>query len=343
MQAHEGLSPADFAKLFEPLSGFHHLLVAVSGGVDSTVLLHALCRWVQERSEDKVDAPKLSVACVDHGLRDGSAQEAQAVKRMAQALGCDCRILHWRGEKPVTGLQEKARDMRYSLLHGQARKIAAEAVVLAHHADDQAETLLMRMASGSGPEGLCGMRACSQRDGLMMIRPFLSVPKAALVATARAAHWHWHDDPSNQLVRFARVRLRHMQALREAAGLTSVRLGRLAARLTRQQEAIDWMVDQSWLNLAMHDQERLVLQADLWALPAEVGQRLLAKAVTVLNPQAALRLERLEVLGGALRTWADGQQSGRRTLGGCVFSLSAKGVLTVIREPVRGRGRGANG
>ena len=354
MREHEGLSSADFDTLFEPLTEFNHLLLAVSGGVDSSVLLHAVCRWAHERQRAKIKDKKtadkkspilISVACVDHGLRDGSAQEARAVKRMAQALGCECVILRWRGEKPVTGLQEKARIMRYGLLYKHAHKIGAQAIVLAHHADDQAETLLMRMAAGSGPEGLCGMQARVERDGLTLMRPFLSVPKGVLLATAQAVHLTWHEDPSNQQERFGRVRMRRMQALREAAGLTSARLGRLAVRLTRQQEAIDWMVDQNWLQLAFvanrADPEKacVTLQAALWVLPAEVGIRLIARAVQVLQPEAVLRLERVEVLLTVLQAWVRAQQKGRRTLGGCVLNLSREGVLTITPEPVRYRGR----
>ena len=349
MGAHEGLSPADFAHLFEPLTSFDHILVAVSGGVDSTVLLHALSQWVRPQTatnpaNDKMPL-KISVVCVDHGLRDGSAHEARAVKHRAEMLGCDCAVLRWRGEKPVTRLQEKARSMRYELLQKHARKIGAEAIVLAHHADDQAETMLMRMAAGSGPEGLCGMQVQTKRDGMLLVRPFLSLPKSALVATARAAEWDWHEDPSNQQERFERVRLRRMQALREGAGLTSARLVRLAARLARQQEAINWMAEQSWSNVSFltgldaPEKATVVLQAALWTLPAEIGIRVIAKAVHVLKPDAALRLERIETLHAVLRDWERKQQKGRRTLGGCVLNLSRDGVLTLTPEPLRLRGR----
>jgi tRNA(Ile)-lysidine synthase len=344
MRDQQGLSPADFDSLFEPLRSFDHLLLAVSGGVDSTVLLNALCQWLNRCLVHKIQAPsKISVACVDHNLREGSAREARAVKQMAQRLGCDGTILRWQGEKPLTGLQEKAREMRYALLQKQALKIKADAIVLAHHADDQAETLLMRMAAGSGPEGLCGMQIRSEREGLVLLRPFLKLPKAALVATAQAAQWPWHEDPSNQHLRFERVRLRQMQSLREAAGLTSARLVRLSERLARQQEAVDWMVAHYWRQLVRQDTGTLTFEAGLWALPAEIVLRLLAKALHVLNPDAVLRLERLELLQTSLYDDVLRQQNGRRTLGGCVLSLSRKGDLTLMLEPKRRRGRPVQG
>lgn len=344
MRDQHGLSPSDFDSLFEPLRDFGHLLVAVSGGVDSTVLLHALSEWLNRCRAHKIQAPsKMSVACVDHNLREGSAREARAVKAMAHRLGCEGTILRWHGEKPQTRLQEKAREMRYALLQKQAHKIKADAIVLAHHADDQAETLLMRMAAGSGPEGLCGMQIRSERDGMVLLRPFLKLPKATLVATAQAAQWHWHEDPSNQNARFERIRLRHMQSLREAVGLTSARMVRLSERLARQQEAIDWMVALYWLQLVRQDKGVLTFEKGLWALPAEIVLRLLAKALHVLNPDVVLRLERLELLQTSLYDFVFRQQNGRRTLGGCVLSVSNKGHLTLAPEPKRRRGRPPKG
>ena len=333
------LSSLDTDDLFAPLSGFTHVLAAVSGGVDSTVLLHLLTEWRQQqagpREANGLLPFQISVACVDHGLRPDSAREALSVKAKAEALGCAGAILLWSGEKPSTRLQEKARETRYHLLCAHARAIGAEAIVLAHHADDQAETLLMRLAAGSGPEGLSGMRVRSERDGLVLLRPFLTVPKSVLLATAQARHWDWHEDPSNDQDRFERVRLRKMARVREAVGLTSKRLGRLAERLARQQEAIDLMVEECWTRLVRCDPSRIQIEAGFWACPVEIRLRLLARAVHRLRPDIALRLERLETLQVVLQDLAQSGQKSRRTIGGCVISLSAGGVLSLTPEPAR--------
>lgn len=339
MTAPAPLSCADCDRLFEPLGDFSHILLAVSGGVDSTVLLHLICDWAQDQLQHrqaKGMAPlRIAVACVDHGLRAGSAQEAQAVKDLAAQLGCDGAILHWSGEKPATRLQETARDKRYDLLSAHARNIGAEAIVLAHHADDQAETLLMRMAAGSGPEGLCGMRERMERDGLMLLRPFLAVPKAVLLATAHARHWRWHEDPSNRQERFERVRLRQWQDLRNALGLSSKRLGRLALRMQRQHEAIEQMVADNWTRLGRCEAGRIVLKGELWSLPQEIRLRLLAKAVQTLCPETRVRLERLETVEAVLNEAAKTGQTARRTLGGCVLTLANTGQLSLTPEPPR--------
>jgi tRNA(Ile)-lysidine synthase len=344
MTAPAPLSSADCDRLFEPLADFSHILLAVSGGVDSTVLLHLICAWAQDRAASRKAkglAPlRISVACVDHGLRAGSAQEAQAVKDLAAQLGCEGAVLYWSGEKPATRLQETARDKRYDLLSAHARDIGAEALVLAHHADDQAETLLMRMAAGSGPEGLCGMRGRMERDGLILLRPFLAVPKAVLVATAHARHWHWHEDPSNRQERFERVRLRQWQDLRDALGLNSQRLGRLALRMQRQHEAIEQMVADNWTRLGHCEAERIVLKGEIWSLPQEIRLRLLAKAVQTLCPETRVRLERLETVEARLNEGVKAGQTARRTIGGCILTLSDTGRLTLTPEPPRRENKG---
>ena len=349
------LSSRDCDALFAPLAAFTHVLVAVSGGVDSTLLLFALCRWARQgteplsatksnfRSKSRLSStqvrPRLSVACVDHGLRPEARHEALSVKAYAQELGCNCTILRWRGEKPQTALQEKARAMRHALLRAHAIKIGAQAIVMAHHADDQAETLLMRMASGSGPEGLSGMRPQTLRDGVALVRPFLQIEKARLVATAHAEHLTWHEDPSNQQPRFTRVRLRHLETLRQAVGLTSARFTRLAQRMAMHQEALDWMVDQYWPRLCTLDQGVVVLQSTLWDVPVALQLKILAKAWACLQPQTQLRLERLEALQVVLQGWVQAQHSGRRTLGGCLVSLSKDGIVRITGEGTRRRGR----
>jgi tRNA(Ile)-lysidine synthetase-like protein len=137
---------ADFAA--EPV-----LVLAVSGGPDSTALMLLAARWRARRQA----APHLWAVTVDHGLRPQSLEEAAAVKRLAANLGIIHRTVRWQGAKPVTALQEKARAARYRLLRVAARTARARFVLTAHTLDDQAETVLFRLARGSGLAGLAGM------------------------------------------------------------------------------------------------------------------------------------------------------------------------------------------
>ena len=156
-EAARPVSAAEAQRLFHPLAQSSALVLAVSGGPDSTALLVLAARWHRTR-KGKRKAPRLIAVTIDHGLRPQSAHEAQAVGRLARRLRVPHRIVRWRGKKPRTGLQEAARAARYRLLADAARTAKADHILTAHTLDDQAETVLMRMSRGSGITGLCGMR-----------------------------------------------------------------------------------------------------------------------------------------------------------------------------------------
>ena len=145
-------SAADIEALFAPLGRARTLLIAVSGGPDSTALLLMAAEWARRRGRTRIEA-----ATVDHGLRPESAEEAKAVAALCARLGVAHRILQWKGAKPASRLQERAREARYRLLVDHAKAIGADALLTAHHADDQAETVLFRLLRGSGVAGLRGM------------------------------------------------------------------------------------------------------------------------------------------------------------------------------------------
>ena len=149
------VSAAEANKLFKPLARASALVLAVSGGADSTALLVLAERWRAARKT----GPTLVAVTIDHGLRPVSAAEARAVKRLARRLGVRHRTLRWSGQKPKTGLQQAARIARYGLLAAFARTVRANHILTAHTLDDQAETVLIRMCRGSGISGLGGMRS----------------------------------------------------------------------------------------------------------------------------------------------------------------------------------------
>lgn len=140
-------------ELFAPLGRCSHVALAVSGGSDSMALLHLAARWAA-RSDN---ALRLSVLTVDHGLRAQSAEEAAVVGRRAGDLQLDHHVLRWQAPVSGSGLQAAAREARYRLMSQWCQQQEAQAIVTAHTANDQAETLLMRLARGSGVDGLAGM------------------------------------------------------------------------------------------------------------------------------------------------------------------------------------------
>jgi tRNA(Ile)-lysidine synthase len=323
------LDPAVLDGLFASLSEAQGILVAVSGGPDSMALLHLLARW-----RGRGERPRLAAATVDHGLRAEAAAEAALVARTAEDLAIPHRVLVWEGVKPLTRLQEFARDARYRLLAEHARAEGLTHLATAHTLDDQAETVLMRMARGSGPSGLAGMRPRILRHGLVLCRPLLDRPKADLVGLCRREGWPFAEDPSNRDDRFARVRWRRVLPQLAAEGLDARRLARLAIRAQRAEDALEAKAREAL------DRARGLegLKASfLLEEPEEIALRVLALAL----PQGGkpLRLERLEAAAERLRVAARAGRALRLTLAGAVLTLGEGGDLTIAAEPLRRRGR----
>src|SRR5262249_22766108 len=145
-----------------PQSG--RVILAVSGGADSTALMVLAQRWCRRRAR----GPELVAATVDHGLRPGSRAEAKAVGALAPRRRNNHETRPGGGAKPRAGIGAAAREARYRLLAELARRLGAEAIATAHTLDDQAETVLMRLAAGSGPAGLAGMRPRDMRHGIVL-------------------------------------------------------------------------------------------------------------------------------------------------------------------------------
>ncbi|MFK4537768.1 tRNA(Ile)-lysidine synthetase-like protein [Bradyrhizobium ottawaense] len=198
------ISTREARRLFAGLKSAPALVLAVSGGPDSVALMWLAARWRRSLAR----GPSLTVVTIDHGLRREAAREAREVKRLATELGLPHRTLRWRGAKPKTGLPAAAREARYRLLAQAARAVGASHVLTAHTRDDQAETLLMRLLRGSGLAGLSAMASLSERDGIVLARPLLEVPKAQLIATLKRARIGFADDPTNRDTAFTRPRLR---------------------------------------------------------------------------------------------------------------------------------------
>jgi tRNA(Ile)-lysidine synthase len=330
--------------------------LAVSGGADSTALLVLAARWRKTLEQ----GPRLVAVTIDHGLRPGSGQEAAAVAQLAASLGVEHRTLCWRGTKPSTGIQEAARKARYRLLAAAAREVGACHVATAHTLDDQAETVLFRLARGSGPAGLAAMarvaplpfeappkEAASKRrwsEPLVLVRPFLGVPKARLVATLEAEGIPFFEDPSNRDPRFARTRLRALMPAFAREGLDAARWALLARRVARAEAAIERAVDEAAQRLSLTHWSKsgpIVLDAQAFAaLADEVALRLVGRAIHAVGREGPVELGKLEALFDAL---CDFRRSGlsnrfRRTLAGAVVTLT-QARLVIERAPPRRAGR----
>jgi tRNA(Ile)-lysidine synthase len=334
--ADQSLRDEEADTLFSGLENLRGLILAVSGGPDSTALLVLAARWAKRLKR----APKLVAVTIDHGLRAEAAREAAAVKRLARRLGVAHRTLRWGGRKPKTGLQEAARDARYRLLAQAAASAGYAHILTAHTLDDQAETVLFRLARGSGPMGLAGMAHVSplpvgaDRMGFLL-RPLLHIPKARLVATLRAAGVAYSEDPSNLDPRFTRARLRALMPDLAREGLSARGLSRFAARMRRADATIEFAVAAARDALAPEPwPERGPVRFDtarFASLPAEVALRLLGRAVAWTGSEGPVELAKLESLYVAMR---QATTRLRRTLAGALITLDTDWIV-VERAPAR--------
>jgi tRNA(Ile)-lysidine synthase len=324
--------------LFRGLEDLPGLVLAVSGGPDSTALLLLAARWVKRLKH----APKLIAVTIDHGLRPEAAREAAMVKRLARRLGVPHRTLHWRGRKPRNGLQEAARHARYELLAQIATRARFAHILTAHTLDDQAETVLFRLARGSGLFGLTGMAHAAPLPlrgvrEIFLVRPLLHIPKARLIATLAAERIAYAEDPSNRDPRFTRARLRTLMPALAREGLDARGLARLAVRLRRAESTIQVAVQAARSALAPQPWPQhgpiAFATAAFAGLPAEVGLRLLGAAVAHTGNEGPVELAKLESLYEALR---QARSRLRRTLAGALITLSSD-YLTVERAPARRR------
>jgi tRNA(Ile)-lysidine synthase len=211
------------------------LLVGVSGGADSVALLLAL-------AEVAPAGARIVVAHAEHDLRAAAAADREFVAALAERLGLEFTWRHVAvreaDEGGGEGLEARARRLRYAFLEQAAGDRAARHVLVAHTADDQAETILHRILRGTGPAGLAGMRPARELcPGVALIRPLLQVPRADVRTFLRARAAEWREDASNNDRRHARNFLRHEILFRCAAGpypaaaAALVRLGEQAGRL----------------------------------------------------------------------------------------------------------------
>lgn len=326
------VSAEEFAVRMDRLGPFGpapHIALAVSGGADSMALALLASAWAVARGG------RATALTVDHGLRPDSAAEAARVGAWLAARAIPHAILPWTGPKPAADIENTARIARYRLLEEWCGAEGVLHLVLAHHREDQAETLLLRLGRGSGVHGLAAMAPFEPGRTLCRLRPLLDLPRGRLRDTLAAWGQDWVEDPSNQDGAYARVRLRRLAPVLAAEGLTPARLAATAGRLARARDALERAVAEAalaWVSFYPEGYAELAA-AGLAAVPDEVGLRLLAHLLrTVGGAPLPPRLERLEGLYQALRAGLPGA----RTLAGCrVAPLPGTDRVLICRESAR--------
>ena len=291
--------------------------VAVSGGSDSVALLLSLCAAMPQAH--------LRAATVDHGLRAEAKEEAQWVSGLCAKLGVAHSTLTVSDLPTGPNLQARARSARYDALAAWGRDLACSCICLGHSQTDVAENFLIRLARGSGVDGLSVMRGRWAERGMEWLRPLLEFSRVELQAFLRAQGQGWCDDPSNEDPAFMRVRMRQAAPDLDALGLTSLRLAKTATRMGYVQEALEYSVRGLWPQVAQIDVTDVLFdRVALSSLPREYVERMVSDALNWISgkPYRPRNSALLRAIA-AKKT---------ETLHGCVLIPQPENVLRISRE-----------
>ncbi len=295
-------------------------------------LMLLTARWCKRKG---IAAPQ--AITVDHGLRKDSGTEARKVAHWAHIRGVPHQTLVWIGHKPAENIQARAREARYRLLGEHMQALGVKTLLTGHTRDDQAETFLLRLARGSGLDGLGGMAPVApfplaEFSGLKIARPLLAFSHKQLMGTLTQLDQPWIDDPSNANDRFARVQIRNAMTTLESAGLTAERIAGATTHLRRAREAVEAGVVQlltSAVELSPWGYA-LVTANKFAAAPREVSLRALAKLVEVVGGgEYPPRFEQTEAALDWLTTYTGPKG---RTLGGCRLARREQRTVLIARE-----------
>ncbi len=290
------------------------LAIAVSGGPDSTALFILLHEWAHARNI------LVTVLTVDHGLRQESREEAEHVGRFCSRYGVDHQILPWVGAKPETNVQASARDVRYGLMERWCTNNGVTELYVGHTLDDQAETFLLRMAKGSGLDGLAAMPLVRLHGEVRIVRPLLRMSRNQVLSLLIEKNISFIRDPSNRDRRYARVVMREdIKRLNEHGISTSAiaSVTQLFGRIRRRKEIK--IADLFQQMVVLYPEGYAELDIEQWrGADLVAGSQLIAELLRIVGGSDYLpRRERLNRLVEVLRT----RNRGARTLGGCVISF----------------------
>jgi len=315
--------------------------VAVSGGGDSVALMRLLADWAKAQN----NTPPV-VLTVDHGLQPDSHKNAEQARKLARGLGLSMQVLLWKGPKPSADIEAEARTARYRLMASWCREHHVGALYLAHTLDDQAETFLLRLARGSGLDGLSAMKPVSalpipEFAEITLVRPLLDIRRAELREFLNSRGLQWSEDPMNTDPRFARSRLRAAWPQLTALGLLPTRIADAARHLGRAREALETITAEFLQRGVRHQSGAALLDPiRLKLLPREIGMRSLATLLCLVSGEEYRpRFESLERLFDSI---VGAELNGGATLHGCIVApapvrdqVFGTATLTISREAER--------
>ena len=300
--------------------------VAVSGGGDSMAMLAIASDWSSRHGRS------IYASTVDHGLRPEAASEAEMVSRFCRSRGIPHRTLTVPSLDGPGNLSAMAREARYAALAGWAAGIdPAMPVLTGHTMDDQAETVLMRLARGSGAEGLAGIDETHAWKGVNWLRPMLAVRRTDLRDWLQSQAISWVDDPTNEETRYDRVKARQALAALSPIGITVEGLAATAMRLRRQREVLEADCDRLRSVAAAEDGDDMVIDRNKLSEALEdTGMRLVADTLKQVGGNAYRpRFRSLEPLYRRLLS----PETFRTTLANCIVSADKTRVRIAPERP----------
>lgn len=281
-----------------------HVLLAVSGGVDSIVLFHLM------QKIPKTKRPKVSIAHINHQLRPEASKEATFVEQLAEEYDVPFYLYVWeKSKQPTSGVEEAAREMRYAFFKEVMGKTGANVLMTAHHQDDQVETILMKLTRGSTLEQLTGIQLTQAFAGGLLIRPLLPFSKTEIYAFAHQHHLMYFEDESNQGLAYSRNRFRNkiIPLFKEENAKFTEHIEQFAEDLQDLLEIAAYPIEQAFTKLVKKEQGQLSFKHQAFFEHSEAMQRaLLQKVLETLYAESEIsyKTNYIEIVRDWLRSGA---------------------------------------
>ncbi|MDC2997207.1 tRNA lysidine(34) synthetase TilS [Candidatus Pelagibacter sp.] len=300
-----------FEKSFKIDTNF---IVAVSGGADSL----ALAFLTKVYSLKKNLNPRYFI--VDHKLRKESTYEAYKVKRILKSLKINSQVLTWKGKKPVSNIQSLARSKRYELLFFKCKNLKISNLVLGHHIDDLIENFFLRMARGSGLKGLVSLGANTQIENINLIRPLIKFDKKDLIFLSKFIFNFYVDDPTNNDIKFNRIKVRNLIKEFEDFGLDKKKFQLTIENLKKSDQSIKFYVEKNKRENSIFNYRKneFILKDNFFDNSYEVIFRSLSDLIHLVGKKPNfVRGKKIENILNKIKE----HKLRKETLGGCVIKM----------------------
>ena len=306
-----------FEKSFKIDTNF---IVAVSGGADSLALAFLTKVYALKKNLN----PRYFI--VDHKLRKESTYEAYKVKKILKSLKINSQVLTWKGKKPVSNIQSLARSKRYELLFLKCKKLKISNLVLGHHIDDVIENFFLRMARGSGLKGLVSLGTNTQIENINLIRPLIEFDKRDLIFLSKFIFNFYVDDPTNDDIKFNRIKVRNLIKRFEDFGLDKKKFQLTIENLKKSDQSIKFYVEKNKKENSIFNYRKneLILKDNFFDNSYEVIFRSLSDLIHLVGKKPNfVRGKKIENILNKIKE----QKLRKETLGGCVIKMANHTVI----------------